>query len=187
MAVIATVEEVKAYARDETSTLNYEFIEQALEAAESAINNGCQRKFFEASTSSARVYDLPSDSILRFHDCTAVASISGVSSSDYRLEPLNGLSWAGEPRPYEQARLVSGGWQWNTSRLVTVTATWGWAAIPAQIKQACLVLAKDILSNRDVRFGLVAVTDAAGIGARTNSVVRDAIADYRRVEAWGVG
>ena len=196
MADIATVEEVKAYARDETSTLNYEFIEQALNAAEAEINNGCARRFVVAgATATARVYAPESHELVRIHDCTEITSVvssgSTVSASSYQLEPLNGLTAAGLAVPYDRIRLLSGSWDTGSSNrreaTITVTAKWGWAAIPAQIKQACLVLAKDVLSNRDVRFGLVAVTDAAGISARTNSVVRAAIEQHARVEAWGIG
>ena len=111
-----------------------------------------------------------------------------MSASSYQLEPVNGLSATAEAVPYTRIRLLSGAWS-VTDRAeasISVTATWGWTSIPYPIIEACKILAKDILSNRDVRFGLVAITDAAGVGARTNPIVASAIASYRRVESWGI-
>lgn len=195
MARYVTVEELQAYARDETATANYATIEAALDAAEAELDNACQRRFEVAGvTATERVFVPASCELVRFHDCVAVTSIANrgsvVSGSAYQLEPLNALSAAGETWPYEQARLLSGLWDFGSSNdreaTVTVTARWGWSAIPPQIVKACLILAKDIISNRDVRFGLVAVTDAAGIGARTNPIVASAIQSYARVESWGI-
>lgn len=196
MARYVTVEDMQAYARDETATANYAHIEAALDAAEAELDNACQRRFEVAGVSAtARVFVPASAELVRFHDCVAVSSIANrgttVSAASYQLEPLNGLADSGEAWPYEQARLLSGLWDFGSSNdreaTVTVTARWGWVAIPPQIVQACKVLAKDIISNRDVRFGLVAVTEAAGIGARTNPIVASAIASYARVESWGIG
>ena len=57
---------------------------------------------------------------------------------------------------------------------VTVTARWGWQAIPSMIQESCKIIAKDVLMQRnsDIGFGLVAVTDAGGVGTRENWIVR---------------
>lgn len=180
-------QQLKAYAKNFLPTEDDEFIEAAANAAEDMIDQSCQRRFVVASTSSPRVYQLPYDNVLRFHDCTSVESIAGVDTSSYRLEPLNGLSWAGESRPYEQARLMSGTWPFSTAETIAVTATWGWAAIPARITQAALIAAKEILDNREqVKLGIIGFTDVAGVVARTNPIVRETINHYRRVEAFGI-
>ena len=194
MPSIATTEELKAYARDETSTLNYEFIEAALDAAEDEFRHSTMRELVVAGdTGTARVFAATGSCLLRIPDCHEVDSIAvggtTLETSMYQLEPLNQLSWAGEYRPFDQVRHLSSGWTVtgvHGEATITVTAKWGWQTIPPRVKTAVLVLAKDILSNRDVRFGLVAVTDAAGIGARTNPIVRSAIEQYKRVEAIGI-
>jgi len=125
-------------------------------------------------------------------DCVEITSIvcATTTITAYQTTPLNGIV-AGEARPIERIDLVTGqyftyGTYSDLEATISVTARWGWNDIPEPIRFATLILAKDVLSNRDVRFGLVAVTDAAGIGARTNAEVRAAINAHRRVESWGI-
>lgn len=189
-----SVEQVKAYCRSEIPTDDDEFIEAACDAAEAALDHACQRRFQVASGSSARVF-VPhvSSSVLRIHDAVSVSSVvengSTRDPSNYQLEPVNGLSSAGEARPFDQIRLLSGD-HWYTDfgkATVTVTASWGWSAIPARIEQAALIVAKEIITNRDeVKLGLVGFSDVGGVTARTNPIVRETINHYRRVEAWGI-
>ena len=192
MADFPTTEEIKDYVNDKTATANYALVEAARYAAIAQLNNDCQRRFVLATTASARVFVPESACLVRIHDCTTVTSVtndgSAVAASLYQLEPLNGLSAAGETMPYDRIRLISGGVFYANAgeATVSVTATWGWASIPYPIIEACKIIAKDILSNRDVRFGLVAVTDVAGVSARTNPVVAAAINSYKRVEAFGI-
>lgn len=190
-----SVSTFKDYARVETQTADDTEIEAALNAAEQQLDIACQRRFqVAAAPATARLYAPQTSTVLRIHDATTITAVvnngTTVSSGDYQLEPVNGLTWAGESVPYQQIRLLgTGQWDfgnWDGKATISVTATWGWAAIPAPIVEACKVLAKDILGNRDVRFGLVAVTEAAGISARTNPIVRSAVDQYRRVEAMGI-
>lgn len=189
-----SVSTFKDYARVETATADDTEIEAAINAAEQQLDIACQRRFVVATTATARVYAPQTLTLLRIHDTTTVTAVVNngvtVAATDYQLEPVNGLTWAGEPVPYTQIRLLGTG-EWDFGDFdgkasISVTGTWGWAAIPAPIVEACKVLAKDILGNRDVRFGLVAVTEAAGISARTNPIVRTAIDQYRRQEAFGI-
>lgn len=195
MADFPTTEEIKDYVNDKTATANYALVESARAAAIAELNNGCQRTFVLADTASARLYVPASYEVVRIHDCTAVTAVSNdgvaVAASQYQLEPVNAISWTGEAVPYEQIRMIaSTGWEFGTHNAaeatVSVTATWGWASIPYPIIESCKIIAKDILSNRDVRFGLVAVTDVAGVSARTNPIVAAAINSYKRVEAFGI-
>lgn len=194
MADFPTTEEIKYYVNDKTATANYALVESARYAAIAELNNGCQRQFVVASGSSTRLFVPASCELVRIHDCTAVSAVTNrgvsVSGSAYQLEPVNALSITGETIPYEQIRLLSQSWDFGTSNAaeatVSVTATWGWSSIPYPIIEACKIIAKDILSNRDVRFGLVAVTDVAGVSARTNPIVAAAINTYRRAEAFGI-
>jgi hypothetical protein len=187
-----TVEQVKAYCRNEIPTDDDEWIEAAADAAEATLDHACQRRFQVASGTSARVF-VPSDSeVVRIHDAVSITSVSNngstVSLADYQLEPLNGLSQEGEARPYEQIRLTSGLWYIDQHRAtITVTASWGWTAIPARIEQAALIIAKEIIVNRDeVKLGLIGFSDVGGVTARTNPIVRATIEQYRRVEAFGI-
>ena len=59
--------------------------------------------------------------------------------------------------------------------------------IPAQIVEACKIIAKDVFLQRDVAHGLIGVSDVGGIGTRENRVVVDAIAAYQHPQGIVVG
>lgn len=190
-----TVEQVKAYCRSEIPTDDDEWIEAACDAAEMTLDRECGRQFVVASGASARVYAPTNYEVLTIHDAVSISSVvSGgatVAAADYQLEPLNGLTIYGESVPYTKIRLLSGSWWVGTANdkeaTVSVTASWGWSAIPARIEQAALIIAKEIITNRDeVKLGLVGFSDVGGVTARTNPIVRETIQHYRRAEAWGI-
>ena len=196
MADFPTTEDLKAYINDKTATMNHPFVEAARAAAIAQLNNDCQRTFVVAGSASARLYAPSSYEIVRIHDCTSVTLVTNdgntIGSSLYQLEPVNAMSWTGEAVPYEQIRMIgSTAWEYGTNNLkqatVSVTATWGWSSIPYPIIEACKIITKDIVMNRNsFGFGLAAITEQAGITARTNPFVASAINTYRRVEAFGI-
>lgn len=179
-----SVDSFKSWARDEV-LVDEEHVIEAIEAAEQAIDNEAGRRFVVASTSTQRLFVPPCDPVLRIYDCTAVASVSDngstVSASLYQLEPVNGLSASGETVPYDSIRRLGGSWSSSGAgeATIAVTATWGWAAIPSGVKTAARIVTQDVLANRDVRFGLVAVTEAAAFSARENKTVQKALSQYK--------
>ena len=189
MADFPTTEDILGYGRDE-NVENYDFTQAALAAAKTILNNSCGRQFVIASGSSARVFVPASYELVYIDDCTSVSSVTSdgqsVSASYYQLEPLNGRTVAGESVPYHKIRRITGLWSVGANHreaTISVTATWGWAAIPSEIIEACKILTKDIIANRDVKFGIVDATEAGAIVARTNPVVRQAIDTYRRSDS----
>lgn len=193
MAGYPSVADLQDFARSEIPTADTALYTTALSAAITEIRRATMRELTVASvTATARVFIPASDTSVVIDDAMSITSVvcAGVTYTTYQTSPLNGIV-AGEVRPIERIDLVTGsyftfGTYSDIEATVTVTARWGWTDIPEPIRFAALILAKDILSNRDVRFGLVAVTEAAGIGARTNSTVRSAIDAHRRVESWGI-
>jgi hypothetical protein len=169
-------------------------ITEAINAAEMAIDNALMRRMqIAGATASPRVYrPSPGARVLFIDDATEITSISESGTTltvntDCLAEPLNGLSGAGEPWPFTQLRRLSGGWYTNDAlATITVTAKWGWPAIPPQVVESCKIIASDMLGNRFMRQGLVDVTDAGGVGSRENRTVRDMVAKYRSVRTWGL-
>ncbi len=196
-----SVETLKAYIRNEIPTDDDSFIEAAINAAEMIIDNACARKFVIAdpAISTARSYIPSGGNLLLIDDCVAIVSVTDNSApltaaTDYQAEPLNNLSDAGETVPYYILRRL--GYYYNRwynwygvpgAATVTVTARWGWQAIPSMIQESCKIIAKDVLMQRnsDIGFGLVAVTDAGGVGTRENWIVRKAIDAYRHPNSVG--
>lgn len=162
-------------------------LQSALDSAEEAINDLCQRRFQVASTTATpRSYVPPPREALRIHDCTTVVTVTvdgnPVDASARQSEPVNNLADDGSWRPFEQIRRF-GGWPGSSGRAsIEVTAIWGWEAIPSRVFDANRILAKDLVSNRDLSFGLVA-TDTAIARARENPQVLACLHGLRRFEA----
>ena len=187
-------DEFRAYVRSEIDTDSVD-LQQSLDVADLMINKFCARTFQVAGSAAARTFvpDPRAGGVLRIPDATTVTGITEngtalVVSTDYLLEPVNTTQWSGEVWPYEQIRRQStGAWySYNGTGTVVVTATWGWVATPAAVKMAAKILAKDIISHRDVKFGLVGVSEFGGVRARQASLVGEILGPYRRVESYGI-
>lgn len=81
-------------------------------------------------------------SVLTDEDGDGVVETAWVKDTDYQLYPLN-ADKGPEPRPYTVLFIPD--WsttrlRWPPGRLVTVTAVWGWPAVPAAIKRATIQL-----------------------------------------------
>lgn len=188
------VDQFKDYTRNEL-TLEDDEVAAVLETTDEFLADLCKRRWEVAGVAATeRVYAPRSwTDTIRFHDCVEVTAITAsdvaVASSEYQLEPLNGLNWAGHAVPYEQARRIGSHWPFDNFRAtVLVTARWGWTAIPAPIIRAALVLSKDIAMHRDLSFGLAAVPDFGALRVRQASLITDIVKDWRRPEAMaGIG
>ena len=164
-----------------------DLIEAAINAAETAIDNALQRRMITATgTASARSYAADGcTSMLWVHDSVEIESVveNGVTltaGTHYQAEPLNGLNSAGESVPYHLLRRLDQSWYVDGPKAaIVVTADWGWSAIPFEVVESCKIITADMLSNRDLRNGLVAITEAGGVGSRENRTVRDMISSYR--------
>lgn len=190
-----TVAELKAYVTSET-TSDATIYEEAINTAEEIIDNACGRKFIVAAGSSARAYMPSCGAVLFIDDCTAITSVVAngatlTSGTDYQAEPLNNLSYGGETVPFFALRRLGYYYRkWDNyygvpnSATITVTATWGWAAIPAEVKESCKIIAGDVIRQRETTgFGLVAITEAGGVGTKENWVVQKMVRDYTHPRA----
>lgn len=189
---IISVNEFRDYFRSEV-TADEAFIDRALDATDSGIHEFCQRTFtVAAEEASARTYVPTRADVLRIHDCTTVTSVveggaTLTANTGYVVEPVQTVSWSGEVRPYTQVRRLGSCWYMNQGLgTVVVTATWGWAAIPAAVKQAALIGAKELIDQREVRFGIAAVNDFGPMRVRANPALERLLAPYVRSEAFGI-
>lgn len=193
MATWPTTEDIKEYTRNEKPTEDDAAYGQALAAAMQTLKDACQRDFTVATgVPSARTFvpDVYS-TILHIGDCVSVSSVvengTTLAASLYQLEPVTSVSPAGITTPKHSIRRLDSVWFTNNGRgTVVVTADWGFTALPPRILEACTILTKDIIENRDVKFGLVDISEAGGIAARMNPVVRSTITAYRGVKSWGI-
>ena len=141
----------------------------ALDVATALIDNYTDRYFDEDGSVVAREYVAGDDQVLDVPTgiSTAVGLVVSTddnddgtfettwAASDYRLEPINA---ADDGTPW--TRLVAVGsrrFPTATSRKypgVRITAKGGWSAVPAPVKQACLIQAAFIWGRKDARFGV---------------------------------
>lgn len=172
-----------------------EGLSAALSVASRGIEFCCQRQFNDAGSASARLYYVDSPRCAKvddFHTTTGLVietSDSGdgtfettwSASTDYELHPLNGIQDGQSGWPYRQVRAVDRYFPVSVKRApLRVTARWGWASVPAPIKEACLILAEDIFKLKDSPFGAGGYGEYGRIRARENPNVWLRIGPYVR-------
>ncbi len=159
---LPTVEDLKYYLRITIPTDEDDDLDGVRLTTESMCRKVSGRTWTVATgTPSVRRYAprAAQQDIIRIHDCVSVTSVTNdgetvpawsSSAGGYQLEPLNGLDWAGESRPFESIRYINRWWKFDGYRqTVAVTADWGWAAIPEQVIRAHYVIAKHLWEYRD--------------------------------------
>lgn len=171
MAPYATLEELRDWVgiTDPADTVDDSKLELALDVATALIDNYTDRFFTQDATVVAREY-VPLDQ--RTVDVPyGISTTTGLVvetdenddgtyetawvGTDYRLEPTNA---ADDGRPW--SRIVAVGSRlFPTARsrrypAVRITAKGGWVAVPAEVKQACLIQAAFIWGRKDSRFGV---------------------------------
>lgn len=192
-----TVAELQAWARLDQAVTPAQ-VQSAIEAVEREINTLCRRVFTTtAANASARSYFGTGTPLIQVHDFATTSGLvvvnfgTTVSSSSYQLEPVDGLDDSGQSVPYTAIRLVDGTvWQEGTygATSVTITAKWGWGTtLPSTYYEAVKIAAADLLSQRDLRNGIVGITDVAAVRIRQNprvlSLLDGLMHPYRK---WGV-
>lgn len=177
----ATLSELKNRLRI-TDTTYDDQLTSALTVASAGVEHACNRQFNDAGSATARIYYPRSRTVVDvddFHTTTGlvVATDAGadatfettLTSSQYELRPLNGVVAGRSGWPYNQVRTVRTWFPTCTERAsVQVTARWGWAAVPAPIKEATLILAEDVFKLRDTPFGVGGYGEYGRVRAREN-------------------
>lgn len=160
-------------------------IDRAIKAASRAIDEYCGRVFYNANVASTRRYrPVMSNLILTddFHTLTGVTVDTNddrtfsttLAASDYDLEPLN--LKPGRPYLGVMTRTAMRGYP-----LVDITAIWGWPAVPPQVEQACVFIAKKLLARRQSPDAIAAVTDQMAVRvASTDPDAQALLAPLRR-------
>lgn len=178
------------------SSLNTTLTE-CLATASRAVEKACGRQFNVATSATARVYEPCSDLLVEVDDISTTLGLivkvdtagdgtyaTTVSSSNYELRPLNGVVDGEQGWPYWQIHAVNYCWPiWWQRAPIQVTATWGWTAVPAGIKEGTLILAEEIYKLRDTPFGTGGYGTFGIIRARQNPNCWLRIAPYAKSAA----
>jgi hypothetical protein len=152
-------------------------LDDALNSASREIDAHTGRQFNKDTVATPRLFEPDSCRSVAVDDFWTTAGLviktrSGDSfgeawgASDYELLPLNGVMDGQPGWPYSRIHAVGsyfsvGKYARHRSQ-VEVTAQWGWAAVPAPVKQATLMLAAQNFKISEAPFG-VAGFDQYGV------------------------
>lgn len=167
----ASVAEIKAQT-DIKDAVDDAYIATVASAISRQIEAHCGRQFNDAGTATARIFRPQSWNLVRvdeFHTTTGLIvkidtgndGTYATTLTDYNLHPLNGVV-AGVPGwPFDEVEVFGGRTlPCHTDRPgVQVTARWGWASVPTDVKQAALIQAAKIFGRRYSHNGLVGSGD----------------------------
>jgi hypothetical protein len=151
----ATDAEVKA-ALNISDTKDDAVVALATEAASRLIDGFTNRRFDKTAVAEARLYTATAANGRVVTDDIATATGLVVEAdgatltdpTDYRLHPLNAAAH-GMPWTYLS------GTDWPTEAgAVKVTATFGWPAVPAEVRQAALIQAIRLVQRRHSPYGI---------------------------------
>lgn len=143
----------------------------ALTAASRAIDHATNRQFGQAASAVARVYTPGSagrrrvviDDLMTTTGLVIQTDTNGDGSyattltldTEVVLWPPNA---AADGRPWTALIAAPGGLGLGPfpcgENYVKVTAKWGWTAVPAEVKQACLIQASRLFKRKDSPFGI---------------------------------
>jgi hypothetical protein len=174
-------------------------LNNALAAASRAIEGICGRQFNDAGSATARVYYPDSLTEVTVDDFSTTTGLvvaadysnagtytTTITSSNYQLEPLNGIVDGTTGWPYYRIRAIQTWYPiWYTSigdprTSIQVTAQWGWSAVPAPISEACLMLAEETFKMKDAPFGVAGFSDFGAVRVRDNPKVMSLLNRYIR-------
>jgi hypothetical protein len=194
----ATTAELKAYARI-TDTDDDTAIATALLASSRAVDEFCGRQFNDAGATSTRAFrstGCTRADVDDFHTTTGLVVKTAPSSdgtyattltaAEYTLSPLNGVVNGYPGYPYDTILLDRG--DAFTSSYgqpeVQVTAQWGWAEVPAAVKQATLIMTARVFGRRNSPHGqpVVGAGDFVFRVSRDDPDMVNLLAPYQRVQ-----
>lgn len=194
----ATSDQLKGYiGQAAADTTDNTRITDALTSSSRAIEKFCHRQFNAAGSATARVYYPDSYCHTEVDDISTTTGLviktdedgdgtyeTTWASTDYQLEPLNGIVDGESGWPYWRIRTVGNRrfpcvWS-GTIAPLQVTANWGWATVPASVKQACLILASNYFRLAGAPFGVAGMDQFGPIRVKTMPQVAELLGPYVR-------
>lgn len=179
-----------------TGNADDSLLEEAVESASREIDKHCGRRFYADTVATARTYYTDGPCLVKvddFHttDGLIVKTDSGddgtyattlTLTTDYILEPLNGVVDGESGWPYSRIKAMTYGSlpTWTQRPGIQVTAKWGWAAVPSPVYQACLIMATANYKLKDSAFGSVGIGEIGIVTVKQTPAAMAKLAPYRR-------
>lgn len=189
----ATLVQVKAALRITDST-DDALLEQAIESASRRIDGYCGRFFYQTIAtvvqiratefSTQLVKDISDTTVIvkSQNDGTGTFATTWLQGTDYMLEPLD-ASIVGVP--YTAITAIGGkvftASVPNAPPTLQVSALWGWAAVPSDVREACVLLSMRQFARLNAALGVVGFADMAVTVRAVDPDVRDLLNPYRLI------
>jgi len=169
----ATQLEAKAWLNISDASLDDLMVDDLVNAASRAVDGWCGRSFTADTVATAQQFLATDMYLLELGNDIADTSTAIVKTSNgqdgvfgttltvstqYVFEPLNGVVGGVSGWPATRIRLIKGAYfptPYYGRAQVEVTAKWGWAAVPAPVKQATLQLVAELWKRKDAPFGVL--------------------------------
>ncbi len=195
MAIVngyCTLAEVKSALRL-TDSDDDTLIERAIESASRRIDGYCGRWFYKTAATPVAVYpqnlyltQFPNDVsstnnlVIKIDtDADGTYATTLTLGTDYILLPTNAPL---RSFPYLQAEMVGAQtfplYVTLSFRTVQITAEWGWASVPSDVNQACVLLAMRQFARLNAALGVVGFADMAITVRAVDPDVRDLLKQY---------
>ena len=201
-----TQNELKAFVGIPTSdSQDNDLLDDAINAASRQIDTFCGRYFYADGSASARKFFTNDPYRLRVDDISTTTGLVvkydddddgtyevTVASNYYQVLPINGIVGGITGNPYYIIELISDGsneWQLDFSSnrpRAEITANWGYASVPEQIRQATLMLASALFAMRNAPLGVAGVGDFGVVNIQQNREITRMIAPFRKGTVLGV-
>lgn len=161
----ATLSDLKAYLGMQEEDRYDGPLQQALESVTEETEQYCNRQFNKSTSATARIFPVRVTQFVMIDDFwtttglvievadTATGTYRTLTSGQYELHPFNGVVDGQPGWPYWKIVITAGGSLVRDGR-VRVTAQWGWTAVPAPVRQACLIMAAATFQIKDSPFGV---------------------------------
>ena len=148
-----------------------ELLDDVVTAVSRAIDNACQRTFFQQAAQ-ARTFLTQSADLLTlgaFNDLVSITTLKFDRDGDGTFEETISATNFGlldsdfpETGPYTAIELYHQTWfpvpggtaGTGRTKLTQVTGTWGWPAVPAQVKQACRLQVARVMKRQESPLGV---------------------------------
>lgn len=197
MANYVTTEQVRVALVDQ-GELEETILSLVAAGVTSWIDAQCGRNF-NVTTSEARYFDPTDAYCVQIDDAATVTAVAtddaadgtystSWSSSDWQAQPVGGHGPAGQSGwPFRSVVAVNSRTFYkgvNRRPVVKVTGTWGWSAVPADIKVAALMVTEEMYKAvREAPFGTAGLSDFGPITIRGNRRVQEILQPYKRMAA----
>lgn len=183
-----TLQALKDAVKDPRSTADSAY-ERAITAASRWIDGHCRRHFWLAPAPGPRLVRATSRAVLNPGDFATAdgAAVEVDAAGTGTFTPLDASAWQPEPLaplpgwPFERLAPVAhpAGWPIHGPRAgVRVTARWGWPEVPAQVEEACLLLALAYVRAKDISGTRTGFESEAVEGASPFTVVEHLLKDF---------